>query len=709
MGGDPDQDQDVLTTPIETGEAGGSQSQTVADQVIKQPETLPAALTDMGSPSPAADTPEGFDLPLLTRDEPKSRPHGISGASQEMAQRERAKEEYRRVADRALREANNRLDLLRYHHVNEQMREFGIPQEASRRSSRILDDNLNEQEYNATSVPRRLLNAAKGGLLKWGQGWAITNLKALDRMDRENAEIQAQGDRGEFLPRWQAFRYENMQVARENMNQARAQALMLALDAQQQLDQMPDNPTGRRMDAALTEKEAFKIFFEDPWMILGEGVAESAPTVALGLGATALTGPILGGVFTGVVKFDSTFRSKVIENLANEGIDLRNSAALLKATQDQDLMRRIFGDAWWHAVATTGTDMMTGPLTSKVRIPIKRPGLSQVVNTPVKAGLEGGMAVAGEAGSAAIRGKELQPGDTVRSFAQGAAGSFVGNAGENVRARLAALPATIRTARIEAQERDRFSSNRYVEPQTLQADTAATLAERAVAVGRKIRSWEILKSSRDPDQYIKQELGENLKGYIAPADLKVMIDKGYFVQDGIANLKLREKIAAAEAAGRDVEISMRDLIKGNNIMPKKRSDVMHSLRFEADGPTGHEARGYIERENARLDSIVDRYDVSHPTRVEGGFTFQKIVADLIWDGFSRGEALRQAARRIEVYEERARAMSTPERRETADTVYWRDHYRKLRELPLNPRPNEDRRLEDQTVANQLRRLGIATP
>lgn len=72
-------------------------------------------------------------------------------------------------------------------------------------------------------------------------------------------------------------------------------------------------------------------------------------------------------------------------------------------------------------------------------------------------------------------------------------------------------------------------------------------------------------------------------------------------------------------------------------------------------------------------------------------------------------ASRQAARRIEVLEERARKMSTKERRETADTIYLRDEYSKTPKLRLDLNSKEARRVENEAIDARLRELGIDIP
>lgn len=274
----------------------------------------------------------------------------------------------------------------------------------------------------------------------------------------------------------------------------------------------------------------------------------------------------------------------------------------------------------------------------------------------------------------------------------------------------AGLPAAIDASRIRTQQLNRVHSNRYVEPETLAAENANKLASRAASLAETIQGRRQAGDTRNFDELINEQLGSGAKGYISPLKLTEMIDAGYFFDKKIDSLGLREKITIARETGRDVELSMRDLVEGNNIRRTKIDEVMQNLKFEERGPTGREAGKILEERYKQLKGIEDRFGNAEPTKVEGGYAFSQIHEEVKRSGrMKRAEVSRQAARRIEVLDERARDMSTEGRRETADTVYLRDEYRKMPKLRRESSSKESQRLEDEYVATRLRELGIAQP
>ncbi len=112
-------------------------------------------------------------------------------------------------------------------------------------------------------------------------------------------------------------------------------------------------------------------------------------------------------------------------------------------------------------------------------------------------------------------------------------------------------------------------------------------------------------------------------------------------------------------------------------------------------------RDKAEKRDGATQSLLDRFG--------GRYVFDRIRKELISEGMYPGEASQQAARRIQFYEKRAQSESTPDRRETIDTIYLRDEYRRKQGIAANLVTEEGRRMEDEDVQRRLRELMIPTP
>ncbi len=264
-------------------------------------------------------------------------------------------------------------------------------------------------------------------------------------------------------------------------------------------------------------------------------------------------------------------------------------------------------------------------------------------------------------------------------------------------------------SRADAQHQIRLYSNRYVEPETVNAERALTLAEGASSLTETISKRQSLASKSDIDRLIDERIGGETKAYISPHELTEMIRAGYFFDRKVEELGLREKIEQAAIEGTNVELRLSDLVKGNNIKRTKIDEVMQALKFDENGPTALDAAKFLAGRDEQLKAIERRLSAGDPG-IEGSHAFASIRHDLKrYENFGNTEASRQAARRVEVLEERARVLSMNGRRETADTVYLRDEYRRTQNPRLDLSPKEVQRLEDQYVATRLRELGIAVP
>lgn len=693
MGGYPDwrEDEQPVTAPVDAGDATADQAVPVAEPTVQStaPAEQPGATeAATGAPanvttatptlSPLADTPEGFDMPLVTP--PPS--HGIPVGVQEMQQRQRATEERERALANAARRDSASAAALK---------------DAKDRAPSVVDQYIDHQLAPlraAGELGKGIATGAGEGISGIGTFLAVAQKGAQDADLQRMKEIDAGGrprfddsDRVKFY-----FRSpEKRQEERENLERAAAVPLgerWLYKNGKAAGDWLKIEQGDPRYETL------YNIGKEGGKLLVAAPVIYISPS----LGAVIMIGMETGSQTNDAIdEIEGIKRDAGIENLTPTEEDMRQ---LVGFNQRGVLRNSLTSLPFLKVAGAAGGNYVMRVIQQKAG-----PGWARA------------MGVAGEAGEGAASaglGKFWENADARDSFNPGRAlNDGVGEAalaGGILGFAKAGVPAAASASRIQTQQLNRLHSNRYVEPETLRAENANTLASRAASLADTIRARRQAGDTRNFDELINERLGSGAKGYISPLKLNEMIEAGYFFDKKVESLGLREKIAVAREAGRDVELSMRDLVEGNNIRQNDIDEVMQNLKFEEGGPTGREAGKVLEERYKQLKDIEDRFGNAEPTQVEGGYAFSQIREEVKQSGrMKRSEVSRQAARRIEVLEERAREMSANGRRETADTVYLRDEYRKTQKLRRDGSSKEGQRLEDEYVATRLRELGIAAP
>ena len=201
---------------------------------------------------------------------------------------------------------------------------------------------------------------------------------------------------------------------------------------QENIAAIPRNP---RLESALKSgslREFGQAVVDDPGIIL-ELTAQSVPTMAPGLGAAAVLGPLAGvgaagfGVGGGSVAVESA--SALVESLQKQGVNVTDKDALATAFRDPELMARAHDYATRKGLPIAAFDALSLGLASKLMAPkaiagrVLSPVEREVANVPAQAGQNIVTGAVGEAGGQlAAEGEITNPAEIGAEAAGGLGG-----------------------------------------------------------------------------------------------------------------------------------------------------------------------------------------------------------------------------------------------------------------------------------------------
>lgn len=216
----------------------------------------------------------------------------------------------------------------------------------------------------------------------------------------------------------------------------------------------PAPPVVDQVMKAKTWGEALSAFAGDPLRFVAAIGPESLVTSAPGLIGAALApgGAAAKVAVMGAGSGATDYGSQIISGLQRSGVDLSDPQAVLAASKDAELMRRIAGAAMAHAGPVAALDAASGGVASKMLVPAKAlaksPLAREAANVAAQLPAQGVAGGAGEVLGAVASGQEIEPGNVLaemvgEGFSAPAEIGAVG--GKAVAARLAAPAAPAAT------------------------------------------------------------------------------------------------------------------------------------------------------------------------------------------------------------------------------------------------------------------------
>lgn len=190
------------------------------------------------------------------------------------------------------------------------------------------------------------------------------------------------------------------------------------------IDQIPVNPVVEKATHAKSFGEFWQHFKEAPLTFIANVGAQSLPQMAPGLAASVVAGPLGGLPATaaamGAGSYGVDYLSNVLDALREEGVDLKNPAAVEAAFSNPALVDRIGQKAHAHAAAVGAFDAASMGVAGKSMLPARfRPSnivAEKIAELPIQAPIQGAVGAAGEATGQLLAGDEFKPGEIASEF-----------------------------------------------------------------------------------------------------------------------------------------------------------------------------------------------------------------------------------------------------------------------------------------------------
>jgi len=270
----------------------------------------------------------------------------------------------------------------------------------------ILDDL--ERGLQQTRSDASMLGAAVAG----------RNLSAIEA-------AKAKADRGEYLTPLEKQQVRQYDEAKANTERQFSENVGASIDYRQKADALPISAGYKAFKDAAAEGfvPAVKAFWKAPGEVLLSMAAEGLPASAPALGAAVATGGVGGTLVAGGQSYMQAYAGKVTDLLAKRGIDINDKQAVMAALSDPKTADEIRREAAVSAIpqgVAGAAGMAIGAKTIAPTSLAARPVAQQAVNIPVQAAAQGAIAAAGEAGSAAVIGEDIQGGQVFAAAVGGA-------------------------------------------------------------------------------------------------------------------------------------------------------------------------------------------------------------------------------------------------------------------------------------------------
>lgn len=246
--------------------------------------------------------------------------------------------------------------------------------------------------------------------------WSAQDLTAIEA-------AKSKADRGEYLTPWEKKQVANYDQSAAETRSELAERLGRAAERREKAEAIPMSPGYKAFQEAEGIGGKLAALWKAPADVVTSIIAEGAVASAPSLGAAALGGVGPGMLAAGGTAFMQSYAGKIIELLGKQGVDIKDRDAVIKALSDPDIARSLRTDATLAALpqaAAGAVSMAVAPITMAPARLAASPIRQQAVNIPAQAAAQGALAAAGEAGSQAVLGEELDSGKITEAFVGGA-------------------------------------------------------------------------------------------------------------------------------------------------------------------------------------------------------------------------------------------------------------------------------------------------
>jgi hypothetical protein len=240
-------------------------------------------------------------------------------------------------------------------------------------------------------------------------------------------------------------------------------------------------------------------------------------------------------------------------------------------------------------------------------------------------------------------------------------------------------------------------SERYVEPDVAQARGTLTQLSRIEAATHLVQNKLQRATPGQLNDFIDSHLGKDARASISPTTLQELRKAKIVSESEISALGIKQEFEEAKVSGDDVRFRQRDLVKAG-IDPQRFAKIMEVVKLDNSGRTVGETQRAAADGDKRLDATAESFAKANIATDDGSYAFRQITRELANADMTPAERNRQAARRLEHYRREGGG-------EGIDAAYLREEFRRSPDLRTDPTSAELRRLEDQFVRNRLADLG----
>lgn len=460
-------------------------------------------------------------------------------------------------------------------YVERQRRAREIEQQAEQSPAvaNILADpesaKLAHDDVENLGIVDRLLGAARRGWESFRQGHAGTaigsNARTLGNLDDVERRMAA-GENIADGEDWLGVRFMSAEERAALRSQLQASIASGAGSiAEREVTKRATAQPAPEVRAAQAAKD-FGTFWEEfkknPLEFIATVGLESLPSSAPGIAALA-AGPVVGAAGMGAASYAADYAGSILSALAEEGVDLADQDAILRAVRDPVLMARIGRKAAAHAVATATLDAASGGLAGKTL------STSRVGNIAAQALAQGSLGAAGEAAGSVAAGDNLHAGNI--------AGEFFGE--------FAFSPVEVASA----------SAGAVVDARRARA---AQVQENGQALGAAVEAARGSKLNERDSTLLARFANDAAAGESIFIDARTLGQAAQAAGVDLAQVaqsvpSLAEQLQQAEATGADVEIPVGDAVA--HLQPLASTLVEHARIGSPEAPTIAESYSQEDR------------------------------------------------------------------------------------------------------------------
>lgn len=462
---------------------------------------------------------------------------------------------------------------LEYVERQRRAREIEQQAQASPALARVLADpataKVAHDDAENLGVVERLLGAARRGWESFRQGHAGTAIGSNARTLANIDDVERRMAAGENIADgedWLGVRFMSAEERAALRSQLQASIASGAGSiAEREVTKRATAQPAPEVRAAQAAKD-FGTFWEEfkknPLEFIATVGLESLPSSAPGIAALA-AGPVVGAAGMGAASYAADYAGSILSALAEEGVDLADQDAILRAVRDPVLMARIGRKAAAHAVATATLDAASGGLAGKTL------STSRVGNIAAQALAQGSLGAAGEVAGSVAAGDNLHAGNI--------AGEFFGE--------FAFSPVEVASA----------SAGAVVDARRARA---AQVQENGQALGAAVEAARGSKLNERDSALLARFANDAAAGESIFIDARTLGQAAQAAGVDLAQVaqsvpSLAEQLQQAEATGADVEISVGDAVA--HLQPLASTLVEHARIGSPEAPTIAESYSQEDR------------------------------------------------------------------------------------------------------------------